>query len=188
MDFKEKRQNNISTGPTNIFIPIKDLIKTNPTIIDKPSEQPKKQDNPSKEVEKEKHQNSSEKWNDNKDARTVFDNQISERAYVDVTEKVVNASIDQLSNQFESKRKLKSALSKFFIAFITAQYIFLVVLLLIKAFWVPNYSETIILSYITSVFLETLGAIIIMVTHSFASKEEVKILKILSDVFSSFQK
>ena len=171
----------------NIFVSWEDWKKANPSTIRKRIDQDP-QETQEKDDSKEKEQNSIEKWNDNKDARAIFDSQISERAYADITKRVTNASIQQLHRQFHSKNRLKISFSKFFMWFIAAQYFVLVALFAVKAFFSIDFPNPIILTYMSSVFVETLGALVIMIIHAFDSKEEVQVLNILNGIFSSFQK
>ena len=184
---KEEKIHDASLGHSNVFVPIADLIKANP-LINQAAQKTSQESRATQKDEKDKNETPTKKWNDNKDARTIFDSHISERAYVDITKKVANASIQQLHRQFHSKNLLKISFGKFFMWFIAAQYFVLVLLFAVKAFFAPNFSDSIILTYMTSVFVETLGALVIMIVHAFDSKEEVQILNILNKVFSSFQK
>lgn len=84
---------------------------------------------------------------------------------------------------------LKDKFTKFFIWFISIQYIILVLFLLLTAFCRTfHLSDTIVISYITSVFVETLGAIIFMIKYAFDSSQEVKVLEILNGVVLNFKK
>ena len=128
-------------------------------------------------------------WRDNAEAtRMDRTTRLSEKAYINTTDKIVDAAVEQLDKQISTKRKLKVAFTRFFMGFIFVQYFFMILLFLIKAFLATNFPETVILAYITSVFVETLGAMIIMVTYSFTDKEEVSIISILSGVVSKYQK
>ena len=113
----------------------------------------------------------------------------SEDTYRKIALKIVDASSKQLEEQNTSKNRLKFVFTLFFIIFIGIQYLVLVSLLFIKAFFSTiNLSDTVIISYITSVFVETLGAIAIMIKYAFDSKQEVNVLKILNGVISNYQK
>ena len=113
----------------------------------------------------------------------------SENAYIDIANKIVDASTDQLNQQNFSKNGLKEKFTKFFIIFISIQYGFLAVLLASLAFFdFVELDTTIIIAYISSVFVETLGAIVFMITYAFNSQQEVQILEILNKVITNFQK
>ncbi len=130
-------------------------------------------------------------WKDNSEADTI-DNSLrkaSEDAYRKIAIDIVKLSEEQLKEQNESKNSLKKIFTIFFIVFISVQYLVLISLLYIKTFVEKMYlSDTVIISYITSVFVETIGAIIIMVKYSFDSKQEVNILEILNGVITNYQK
>lgn len=69
------------------------------------------------------------------------------------------------------------------------KYAVLVAFLFIKAFVLHIYlTDTIVISYMTSVFVETIGAIAIMIKYAFDSQQEVNILDILNSVISNYQK
>ena len=129
---------------------------------------------------------------DNNDADVSIDAKImtqSEDAYIKIAEKIVQTSTNQLEDQNESKNKLKEKFTKFFICFISIQYGFLALLLVGMAiFDFVELDTDIVMAYITSVFVETLGAIILMITYAFNSQQEVKILEILNKVIANYQK
>lgn len=128
---------------------------------------------------------------DNKEADKLDRHLIekSEDNYMEIARDIVDTSADQLETQNSSKNQLKKLFTQFFIWFLSAQYAVLVFLLVLKAFWEDMYlSDTILITYITSVFVETLGAIAIMINYAFSSDQEVKILQILNDVISSYKK
>lgn len=113
----------------------------------------------------------------------------SEAKYMEIASTIVNISGNQLDNQNKSKNTLKLTFTVFFICFISVQYIALIILLFSKAFCENmDLSDPIIITYITSVFVETLGAILIMVKYAFDSEQETNVLKILSEVISSYKK
>ncbi|MBE6534810.1 MAG: hypothetical protein E7678_07610 [Ruminococcaceae bacterium] len=113
----------------------------------------------------------------------------SEDTYKKIALQIVNTSSQQLKDQNTSKNNLKTIFTWFFIAFIAIQYLVLVSLLFIKAFVATlNLSDTVIIAYITSVFVETLGAVAVMIKYAFDSKQEVNILSILNGVISNYQK
>lgn len=113
----------------------------------------------------------------------------SEDDYIEITNKIVGASVHQLSEQNKSKSELKSTFTKFFILFVSAQYIALVLFLALRMiFGVSNLSDGVIIAYISSVFVETLGAIVLMIKYAFDSKQETNVLKILSAAISNYQK
>lgn len=112
----------------------------------------------------------------------------SEDAYRDVADKIVSQSIEQLGEQNESKNDLKKLFTIFFTIFISVQFLIMVGLLVCVGFFEMALSDTVLISYITSVFVETIGAIIIMIRYAFDSQQEVNILQILNGVIENYQK
>lgn len=130
-------------------------------------------------------------WNDNDDFDRIDDRlrEASESTYLEIVQKIVDISSKQLEEQNQSKNELKATFSTFFICFIALQYLVLVFLLMARGICGDAFlSEGIIVTYITSVFVESLGGIIIMVKYAFDSDQEVNILKILNGVIANFQK
>lgn len=128
-------------------------------------------------------------WQDNGD---VLDNDLlakSEAAYIDIANTIVKSATDQLREQNSSKNTLKMIFTIFFVALVGVQYLALAVLLFIRTFQSEALlSDAVIIAYISSVFLETLGAVVIMIRYAFASDQETKVLQILNSIISSFQK
>ena len=128
---------------------------------------------------------------DNRDADKL-DGRLLERSednYMQIAKDIVDTSAQQLKTQNVSKNELKKLFTRFFIGFLSAQYLVLVFHLVLKALWRDmNLSDTVLITYITSVFVETLGAVAIMIKYAFSSDQEVKILQILNDVISSYKK
>lgn len=118
----------------------------------------------------------------------------SEASYNIIAHKIVKIAEDQLKSQNGSKITLKDNLSVFFKDFLMLQFIVLSFLLfsemICNIVW-PNVdaiSDQIILTFITSVFVETLGGIILMVVYAFNSSDEIRITEMLTAVIKTFQK
>ena len=132
-------------------------------------------------------------WNQNEDADIRIDEILKEKSeenYLRIVANIVEVSQSQLTNQNTSKQENRKILLSFFKWFLLAQYVVMLALFVLKGFTVGGFSisDSIILTYITSVFVETVGAIIIMVKYAFKSDQEVQILKILNGVVEKFQK
>lgn len=113
----------------------------------------------------------------------------SEDTYQKIASNIVNVSSVQLHEQNRSKNMLKQTFTVFFICFLSLQYLLLISFLYIKSYYEHcGLSDAVLISYMTSVFVETLGAIIVMIKYAFDSKQEVNILRILNGVISNFQK
>lgn len=130
-------------------------------------------------------------WKDNKSADDIDSDlkRASEDTYREIAEDIVKISSAQMELQNKSKNDLKKTFTIFFMIFISIQYLILIIFMFIKMFAKSvELTDTVLISYITSVFVETIGAIIIMIKYAFDSKQEVEILKILNGVISNFQK
>lgn len=107
----------------------------------------------------------------------------SEKAYIRITEKIVETTTNQLKEERNNKKDLRRILLNFFIFLLSLQYIGMIFLV---AFGIQHI--TVVITYMTSVFVETLGAVYIMVKFAFDSKTEVQGLKIMTEVVSRFKK
>lgn len=113
----------------------------------------------------------------------------SVEAYIAVVNQVVTASKNNLGEIQRHKQKLRKPLIWFFIILLSLQFLGLYALIMIKGFYLSfNISETLLITFMTSVFVETLGAIGIMIKYAFKDDEEVNIIKILNAVVEKFQK
>lgn len=109
-----------------------------------------------------------------------------EEAYLEIVQDVVKNSKKNLSIIHEEKQELRDRLISFCLQILTVQMLFLIMLL-----WFAKpmgLSDNILSVYMTAVFVETLGAVIVMVRYAFKSDEEVKIIDILNAVVKNFQK
>lgn len=113
----------------------------------------------------------------------------SDDSYQNTARKIVNISASQLKSQNKTKTKMQKILLKFFSALLILQFIAIIVILLLKGFSVNlfNLSDTVILAFITSVFVETLGIVAIMVKNSFNHTQETEIISILNSYISNFK-
>ena len=113
----------------------------------------------------------------------------SENAYKDIVKRIVNVTDGHLDNLSNSKQDLKKSFTPFFKWFLVAQYVVLTVILILNACVTGfHISDVIIATYITSVFVETLSVIVIMIKYAFNSDQEVELLRILSNAISNYQK
>ena len=128
-------------------------------------------------------------WEDDADSLDGSLKAKSEGAYIDIANKIVDSATDQLHEQNMSKNSLKKVFTVFFVVLLSVQYLSLAALLFIRAFQEKSLlSDTVIITYITSVFLETLGAVVIMIRYAFASDQETKVLTILNSIIERFKK
>lgn len=114
---------------------------------------------------------------------------LSEEGYVYVVEEIVDASIKQLDFQNDGKENIRKKLLIFFMVFLGVQFVSLFTILLFKGFRSEFYiTDEILLAFIGSVFVETLGAVIIMIKFAFDSAQENVALEILHGVIDKYQK
>lgn len=111
----------------------------------------------------------------------------SDNAYQKTADKIVNISNDQLDAQRKMKDKAKSKLLNFFIALLFIQFLSIVAIVVLKGLRYFDISDSVLIVYITSVFVETLGVIAIMVKSSFNSAQEIEIIKILNSYIKDFK-
>ena len=113
----------------------------------------------------------------------------NEKTYLDIVCQIVDISKSHLNKQTTAKEKLRDGFARFFKILIAAQLIFLAFLLTAGAFCpIFKLGDAIIITYISSVFVETLGAVIYMITYAFNSKDETEAIGILNSIVSDFQK
>lgn len=123
-----------------------------------------------------------------KDAKHELE-RFSEEHYTRITEKIVNISSKQLESQNDNKIELRKTFQVFFTALLSFQIVSVIALVACNAS-IPAFhiSDNVLITLMTAVFLETLGAVIAMVKFAFNSEQEVQILKIMNSVISGFQK
>lgn len=116
--------------------------------------------------------------------------QESNQHYDDIVEKIVGVSKDHLTDQNCRKTEMRKVFVIFFVVLLSFQIVALITLLALSAITVIPFeiTDNILATFITSVFVETLGAIIIMITFAFGSKEEVKVIELLIAVVKNYQK
>ena len=114
----------------------------------------------------------------------------SNKGYQQIARKVVEISKEYLTTQTAKKTGLRKLFSIFFICILSIQLLFLFVLIILNScHTIPfQVSEYILTTYIASVFVETLSAIGVMLSFCFTSKEESKIVGILTTVIQNYQK
>ncbi len=112
----------------------------------------------------------------------------SEKLYNEVSREIVDTSREQLVARHNNKNELRKSLSKFFKWFLSLQYLVLVVFLIFQGLGLLKLSTEIIITYITSVFVETLGGLIAMVKFAFESTQENQIMEIMHNFLKDFKK
>mgnify|MGYP004688234775 CR=1 FL=1 len=109
--------------------------------------------------------------------------------YDETVTSVIEISKDHLNKQNDTKNKLRTPFTWFFCVFLSIEYIGLIVLIILNA-CIKNFtvSEYVLVTYISSVFLETLGVILFMIKFAYNNKTELKILEILQSIVNNYKK
>lgn len=111
---------------------------------------------------------------------------LSEEEYLSTVKDVVIFSKENLKTIHEEKLDLRQRLIDFCLQVLSIQMVFLIIFLL--GHKQLGLSDSVLSVYMTAVFVETLGSVIVMVKYAFKSDEEVKIIDILNAVVKNFQK
>lgn len=113
----------------------------------------------------------------------------SDIEYRKIAKSIVDISNDQLGKQNKSKIDLKESFETFFKWLLSLQLIAIFALLIIKGFFKDfNITDSVLIAVISSVFVESLGIVAVMVKYAFDSEQEVKILEILKELIKNYQK
>ena len=109
--------------------------------------------------------------------------------YNETVQSVIEITKNHLKSQNDTKNKLRTPFTWFFCIFLSVEYIGLLVLIILNA-CVSGFtvSEYILIAYISSVFLETLGVILFMIKFAYTNKTELKILEILQSIINNYKK
>lgn len=127
------------------------------------------------------------------DDKIINANQIayeSEQGYREIAKLVVDIVKEYINTQNEKKTPLRKVFTITFSVLLIFQLITIVAFVLFDSFvCIPfEISESLLTTYIISVFVETLGAIAAMIAFAFTSKEESEIVSILTTIIQNFQK
>lgn len=106
--------------------------------------------------------------------------------YQEIVNRIVGISGGYLDNQQDGKSRLRKIFVIFFISLLSVQMVSIIVFVLISIFH-GKISDTLLITYISEVFVETLSAIIIMIRFAFASKDEVNIINLLTAIVNEYQ-
>ena len=114
----------------------------------------------------------------------------SDRGYYMIAERIIAASQKHLSEQQRDKMTLRKRFAILFSTLLMLEYIFLVIFILLDAVAaIPvDIPEAILQLYITSVFVQTLTAMGVMIAFAFVSKEETRIVGLLNQIIRNYQK
>lgn len=114
----------------------------------------------------------------------------SDRGYHMVADRIITVSQKHLSEQQKDKVYLRKKFTNVFSALLILEYIFGVLFILLDAITIipVNVPESVLQLYITSVFLQTLSAMGVMIAFAFVSKEETRIVGLLNQIIQNYQK
>lgn len=114
----------------------------------------------------------------------------SDRGYHMVADRIISVSQKHLSEQQKDKVYLRKKFTNVFSALLILEYIFGVLFILLDAITIipVNVPESVLQLYITSVFLQTLSAMGVMIAFAFVSKEETRIVGLLNQIIQNYQK
>ncbi len=114
----------------------------------------------------------------------------SNRGYQMVADHIITVSQRHLTNQQRDKVELRKKFAGLFSVLLILEYVFMVVFILLDAITaIPvDVPDSILQMYITSVFLQTLSTIGVMIAFAFVSKEETRIVGLLNQIIQNYQK
>ena len=114
----------------------------------------------------------------------------SNRGYQQVADHIITVSQRHLANQQRDKVELRKKFAGLFSLLLILEYVFMVIFILLDAITaIPvDVPDSILQIYITSVFLQTLSTIGVMIAFAFVSKEETRIVGLLNQIIQNYQK
>lgn len=114
----------------------------------------------------------------------------SNMGYQIVADHIITVSQQHLANQQRDKVELRKKFAGLFSVLLILEYIFMVIFILLDAITaIPvDVPDSILQLYITSVFLQTLSTIGVMIAFAFVSKEETRIVGLLNQIIQNYQK
>ena len=112
----------------------------------------------------------------------------SEESYISIVKTIVYISKENLRELRKNKEKIRDEFVRYFKKLITTQIVILFIFILLKGFVNFKIEDNVIIAFMTSIFVETLSCVVIMITFAFKSKEEVTIINTLNTVVETFQK
>lgn len=114
----------------------------------------------------------------------------SHENYHEVVTDIIKISKVHLEKSDEDKKRIRKIFIKAFSLILIIQLTSIILFMIFNAVESVNFhiSDELLTVFIGSVFVETLGVIGVMIGFAFASKDEVKIVKLLTAVINSYQK
>lgn len=112
----------------------------------------------------------------------------SDRDYRKLTNRIIDETSGHLQTQVSDKKPLRITLMVFVIALLALQFFGLLAMLFLNQRWKLGISDQIIVTYIVSLFVETLTGLFIMIRFAFDSTQEGKLIEILNNIVEHFKK
>lgn len=113
----------------------------------------------------------------------------AENAYINTVDKIVDISRKHLSELQDHRINLRNKFVRLFTLLVVSQTAILLTLFLIIGSPMPfNLSENILLCYMGTLMIETLGCVVIMIKFSFSTSEEAHIISVLNSIVGQYQK
>lgn len=114
----------------------------------------------------------------------------SNRDYRSIANRIITVSQNQLTDQQRSKVELRRRFAWVFSVLLILEYVYLAAVILLDAITkIPlDVPDRVLQAMITSVFLQTLSAMGVMIAFAFMSKEETRIVGLLHQIIEDYQK
>lgn len=112
----------------------------------------------------------------------------SEDHYWKIVTQIYGLSEERLNKQADEKKLLRKVFYWTFAPLLIIQFVAIIVLIILNGRNVVSVDSTVLTVLVSAMFVETLGAIIVMIRYCFDSSQEVKILEVLNGIVSNFQK
>lgn len=113
----------------------------------------------------------------------------SEIDYKTTVRQIIRLSKDNLESLRKDKISLREDFVNFFKQILGIQLTVLIAFLFFNSASVDfDISDKVLITFMSSIFVETLGCIILMIKYAFKSDEEVQIIKTLNAIVQKYQK
>lgn len=114
----------------------------------------------------------------------------SNQNYHGIVVQIVEIATQHLTENNKDKSNIRCKFIRFFIIMLSLQMAATLVFIMLSSFRdIPFYmSNSLLKTFITAVFVETLSVIAIMIGFAFASKEEVRVIQLLTAIIENYQK
>lgn len=130
-------------------------------------------------------------FNPEENNRSIVQAEIqSSESYHAVVSEIVSTAKEQLKGSNREKTGIRTKFLWFFVIMLSLQFASVVAFIFLTATKKLGFtiSDSLMQIYVGSVFVETLGEVGIMIKFAFDSKDEVKIIELLTAVVNNYQK